>query len=65
MLHAVMISLHFIAVHLAVVAIHLVPRHGRLAWQAEGDIIASELIMAEEEGVDDAEELDDALGDEF
>jgi len=32
---------------------------------AEGDIIASELIRAEEEGVDDAEELDDALGDEF
>ena len=32
---------------------------------AEGDIIASELIMAEEEGADDAEELDDALGDEF
>ena len=32
---------------------------------AEGDIIAYELIMAEEEGADDAEELDDALGDEF
>ncbi|VEJ29229.1 Uncharacterised protein [Rothia dentocariosa] len=65
MLHAVMISLHFIAVHLAVVAIHLVPDMADWLGIAEGDIIASELIMAEEEGVDDAEELDDALGDEF
>lgn len=32
---------------------------------AEGDIIASELIMAEEDGAGDTEELDDALGDEF